>query len=88
VNLQIHSWAEPNGYPGGGVLERAMMIKNRKPGDPNPFIDPRQGTNARRRPSRVRSAPSPARKKRQRAERNRLDTGHLTFRGEVAGSGT
>ena len=23
VNLQIHSWAEPNGYPGGGVLERA-----------------------------------------------------------------
>jgi len=40
VNLQIHSWAEPNGYPGGGVLERAMKMKDRKPGDPNPFIDP------------------------------------------------
>jgi metallo-beta-lactamase class B len=40
VNLQIHSWAEPNGYPGGGVLERTMMMKNRKPGDPNPFVDP------------------------------------------------
>jgi len=41
VNLMIHSWAEPNGYPGGGVLERAMMLKNRKPGDPNLFVDPK-----------------------------------------------
>ena len=41
VNLMVHSWADPNGYPGGGVLERAMMLKNRKPGDPNPFIDPK-----------------------------------------------
>jgi metallo-beta-lactamase class B len=40
VNLQIHSWAAPNGYPGGGVLERAMKLKDRKPGDPNPFVDP------------------------------------------------
>jgi len=40
VNLQIHSWAEPNGYPGGGVLERAVLLKNRKPGDPHPFVDP------------------------------------------------
>jgi metallo-beta-lactamase class B len=40
VNLMIHSWADPNGYPGGGVLERAMMLKNRKPGDPHPFVDP------------------------------------------------
>ena len=40
VNLQIHSWAEPNGYPGGGVLERAAMLKTRKPGDPHPFVDP------------------------------------------------
>src|SRR5215467_11550702 len=40
VNLQVHSWADPNGYPGGGVLERAMMLKNRKPGDPHPFVDP------------------------------------------------
>ena len=41
VNLQIHSWAEPNGYPGGGVLERARLLKNRKPGEPNLFIDPK-----------------------------------------------
>jgi metallo-beta-lactamase class B len=40
VNLQIHSWAEPNGYPGGGVLERAVLLKNRKPGEPHPFVDP------------------------------------------------
>ncbi len=40
VNLQIHSWAEPNGYPGGGVLERAALLETRKPGDPHPFVDP------------------------------------------------
>jgi metallo-beta-lactamase class B len=40
VNLQIHSWADPSGYPGGGVLERGMMLKSRKPGDPHPFVDP------------------------------------------------
>ena len=40
VNLQIHSWAEPDGYPGGGVLERAALLKTRKPGDPHPFVDP------------------------------------------------
>ena len=40
VNLQIHSWAEPDGYPGGGVLERSLMLKSRKPGGPHPFVDP------------------------------------------------
>src|SRR5687767_11674936 len=40
VNLQTHSWAEPDGYPGGGVLERAALLKNRKPGQPHPFVDP------------------------------------------------
>ena len=40
VNLQTHSWAEPDGYPGGGVLERAVLLKNRKPGQPHPFVDP------------------------------------------------
>jgi metallo-beta-lactamase class B len=40
VNLQIHSWAEPTGYPGGGVLERSFKLKDRKAGDPNPFVDP------------------------------------------------
>jgi metallo-beta-lactamase class B len=39
VNLQIHSWAEPNGSPGGGVLERAVLLKNRKAGEPHPFVD-------------------------------------------------
>jgi metallo-beta-lactamase class B len=40
VNLQIHSWADPSGYPGGGVLERSMMLKSRKPGAPHAFVDP------------------------------------------------
>jgi hypothetical protein len=40
VNLQTHSWAEPDGYPGGGVLERAVLLENRKPGAPHPFVDP------------------------------------------------
>ncbi|HYR91327.1 MAG TPA: MBL fold metallo-hydrolase [Terriglobia bacterium] len=40
VNLQIHSWAGDDGYPGGGVLERGAMLKSRKPGDPHPFVDP------------------------------------------------
>jgi metallo-beta-lactamase class B len=40
VNLQIHSWAAEDGYPGGGVLERALKLKSRKPGDPHPFVDP------------------------------------------------
>jgi metallo-beta-lactamase class B len=40
VNLQIHSWAGENGYPGGGVLERAVLLKSRKPGAPHPFVDP------------------------------------------------
>ena len=40
VNLQTHSWAEPDGYPGGGVLERAVLLKSRKPGSPHPFVDP------------------------------------------------
>jgi metallo-beta-lactamase class B len=40
VLLQIHSWAAPNGYPGGGVLERAPLLAKRKPGEPHPFVDP------------------------------------------------
>src|SRR5215475_13977200 len=30
VNLQIHSWAGDDGYPGGGVLERGFKLKSRK----------------------------------------------------------
>ncbi len=44
VLVMIHSWAggpgEGGGYPGGGVLERAPLLANRKPGDPHPFVDP------------------------------------------------
>ena len=40
MNLQIHSWAGDDGYPGGGVLERGLKLKSRKPGDPHPFVDP------------------------------------------------
>jgi metallo-beta-lactamase class B len=45
VNLQIHSWAEPVGYPGGGVNERILSLKNRKPGDPHPMVDPATWNN-------------------------------------------
>lgn len=40
VYLQTHAWQDPNGYPGGGIHERAKKLANRKPGDPNPFVDP------------------------------------------------
>jgi metallo-beta-lactamase class B len=40
VYLMTHSWQPPNGYPGGGIHERAQKIATRKPGDPNPFVDP------------------------------------------------
>jgi metallo-beta-lactamase class B len=45
VNLQIHSWAEPVGYPGGGVLERSLLLAKHKPGEPHPFVDPVTWTN-------------------------------------------
>ena len=45
VVVMIHSWSgnvnnPAGGYPGGGVLERALLLKDRKPGDPHPFVDP------------------------------------------------
>jgi hypothetical protein len=40
VYLMTHSWQEPNGYPGGGIHERAKLLAARKPSDPNPFVDP------------------------------------------------
>jgi metallo-beta-lactamase class B len=41
VLVMIHSWAGgTNGYPNGGVLERAQLLATRKPGDPHPFVDP------------------------------------------------
>jgi hypothetical protein len=38
VNLTSHPWQ-------AGILERAEKLKSRKPGDPNPFVDP-QGFKA------------------------------------------
>jgi metallo-beta-lactamase class B len=51
VLVMIHSWNgnqnnPAGGYPGGGVLERALLLKNRKPGDPNPFVDPAAWTQS------------------------------------------
>ena len=40
VYVMTHSWQDPNGYQGGGVLARSAKLANRKPGDPNPFVDP------------------------------------------------
>jgi len=51
VLIMIHSWNgnqnnPAGGYPGGGVLERALLLKDRKPGDPNPFVDPAAWTQS------------------------------------------
>jgi metallo-beta-lactamase class B len=40
VYLQPHAWQDPDGYPGGGIHERAKKLASRKPGDPHPFVDP------------------------------------------------
>ena len=40
VYLQTHAWEGQDGYPGGGIHQRAAKLANRKPGDPNPFVDP------------------------------------------------
>lgn len=35
-----HSWLNDFHYPNGGVFERAQRLAQRRPGDPNPFVDP------------------------------------------------
>ena len=40
VYMMTHSWQPPNGYAGGGIHERAALLKTRKAGEPNPFVDP------------------------------------------------
>jgi metallo-beta-lactamase class B len=40
VHVQVHSWLASYPYPHGGILEREVALKARKPGDPNPFVDP------------------------------------------------
>lgn len=38
VHVQVHSWLSSYPYPNGGVLEREIKLKARKPGEPNPFV--------------------------------------------------
>jgi metallo-beta-lactamase class B len=40
VPLLIHSWLANSTFPNGGTFERMVKLQNRKPGEPNPFVDP------------------------------------------------
>ena len=40
VGLLIHSWLANSTYPNGGTFERMVKLQSRKPGEPNPFVDP------------------------------------------------
>jgi metallo-beta-lactamase class B len=40
VAVNVHSWLTSYPYPNGGILERAIVLKARKPGEPNVFVDP------------------------------------------------
>ena len=39
VHVQVHSWLASYPYPNGGIFERAQKLAQRKPGEPNPFVD-------------------------------------------------
>jgi metallo-beta-lactamase class B len=39
VHAQVHSWLASYPYPNGGIFERAQKLAQRKPGEPNPFVD-------------------------------------------------
>jgi metallo-beta-lactamase class B len=39
VAVNVHSWLASYPFPNGGILERAVKLKARKPGEPNPFVD-------------------------------------------------
>ena len=39
VAVNVYSWLTSYPYPNGGVLECAQKLAQRKPGDPNPFVD-------------------------------------------------
>jgi metallo-beta-lactamase class B len=39
VGLMVHAWMDTNFYPNGSIFERAELLKTRRPGDPNPFVD-------------------------------------------------
>ncbi len=40
VGLLIHSWLAMSTYPNGATFERMVRLQSRKPGEPNPFVDP------------------------------------------------
>jgi metallo-beta-lactamase class B len=40
VAVNVHSWLTSYPYPNGGILERAQKLAQRKPGEPNVFVDP------------------------------------------------
>lgn len=40
VFLANHGWNPGTDYPNGSIFERAEKLKNRKAGEPNPFVDP------------------------------------------------
>lgn len=44
VALLNHSWLFQSTYPNGAILERAKLLADRQPGDPNPFVDPESWT--------------------------------------------
>ena len=39
VPVHVHSWLTTYPYPGGGIIERAQKLAQRKPGDVHPFVD-------------------------------------------------
>ena len=40
VYLANHGWNPGTDYPNGSIFERFVKLKARKPGEPNPFVDP------------------------------------------------
>jgi metallo-beta-lactamase class B len=55
VYFANHGWNPGTDYPNGSIFERAEKLKNRKPGEPNPFVDPASWQeNLRRTEERVR----------------------------------
>ena len=40
VTLLGHGWLAGNTFPGGSIFERAERLRNRRPGEPHPFVDP------------------------------------------------
>jgi metallo-beta-lactamase class B len=40
VYFANHGWNPGTDYPNGSIFERAAKLKDRKPGEPHPFVDP------------------------------------------------